>query len=118
MLMAAARVSIIAFMSNLWIVGYSIAFVIYGGALIRAVSCFPSLPASCPASFGVRQAIFTKRKGICVRPGHLNRSWRERRRARQGGMTGQREQSQVGGQRTAGEKEHLLDLGAKKVVFS
>lgn len=38
MLMAAARVSIIAFMSNLWIVGYSIAFVIYGGALIRAVS--------------------------------------------------------------------------------
>ncbi|CAM9325405.1 unnamed protein product, partial [Ectocarpus sp. 12 AP-2014] len=37
MLMATARVSIIAFMSNLWIVGYSIAFVIYGGALIRAV---------------------------------------------------------------------------------
>ncbi|CAN0367672.1 unnamed protein product, partial [Ectocarpus sp. 12 AP-2014] len=37
MLMAAARVSIIANMSDLWIVGYSIAFVIYGGALIRAV---------------------------------------------------------------------------------
>lgn len=38
MLMAVARVSIIAFMADLWIVGYSIAFVVYGGALVREAS--------------------------------------------------------------------------------
>lgn len=40
MLMAVARVSIIAFMADLWIVGYSIAFVVYGGALVREASQF------------------------------------------------------------------------------
>lgn len=38
MLMAVARVSMIAFMADLWIVGYSIAFVVYGGALAREAS--------------------------------------------------------------------------------
>ncbi|CAM9639486.1 unnamed protein product, partial [Hapterophycus canaliculatus] len=37
MLMAVARASITAFMAELWIVGYSIAFVVYGGALVREV---------------------------------------------------------------------------------
>ncbi|CAN0112634.1 unnamed protein product, partial [Laminaria digitata] len=37
LLMASARVAMIAFMANLWMVGYSIAFVVYGGALVREV---------------------------------------------------------------------------------
>lgn len=37
MLMASARVAMIAFMADLWVVGYSIALVVYGGALVREV---------------------------------------------------------------------------------
>lgn len=36
--MGAARVAIMSFMAELWIVGYSIALVVYGGALVREVS--------------------------------------------------------------------------------
>lgn len=35
--MAAARVAIMVFMSDMWLLGYSIAFVVYGGALVREV---------------------------------------------------------------------------------
>lgn len=52
MLMAVARVSIIAFMADLWIVGYSIAFVVYGGALVREVRhlLHPDLGLNLPTS--------------------------------------------------------------------
>lgn len=35
--MGSSRVAIISFMAELWLVGYSIAFVVYGGALAREV---------------------------------------------------------------------------------
>lgn len=37
LLMGASRVAIMPFMAELWLVGYSIAFVVYGGALAREV---------------------------------------------------------------------------------
>lgn len=37
LLMGAARVAMMASMANLWLMGYSIAFVVYGGALAREV---------------------------------------------------------------------------------
>lgn len=38
LLMGSSRVAIMAFMADLWLVGYSLAFVVYGGALVSEVS--------------------------------------------------------------------------------